>query len=326
MTNPPPPGAWRSLLARLSGGARPPPPPPEPEPEPPPPARDEAPAPDGSLLSLDQLLTLPRAQRENAVRVRCLAVQLDAWTVLCRILGRHKMLVDARDIALSPHLMLDGYWEMWTTEFMLHHVRPGMVAVDVGANLGYFSVLLADIVGPQGRVIAVEPNPRLALLAERNLALNGFRQTARVERVAAGATSHTPLAFRFLASDPKNGHVVAAGGKLPDDGDTMEIGVAGMRLDDLVTGPVDFIKIDVEGAEEAAWAGLARLLDASPAVTVLMEFNVQRCRTPEATLQDIASRFPLRELRLDGEVHAVEPPDILARQEDTLLVLTHQPL
>lgn len=306
---------WNGIVARLSdSGAA------APDPRatiPPPPAN-------GSLLSLAEMRQLTRTDLENAARIRCQAVQVDPWTVLCRVLGRFKFLVDGRDIALAPHLMLDGYWEMWCTEYMLAHIRPGMVVIDVGANLGYFSVLLADLVGPDGRVVAVEPNPRMAQLTERNLALNGFWHTARVERIAVGATSGEALAFRFVASDPKNGRVVKAGGVLPDDGDTAEIAVTGMRLDDLVAGPVDFIKIDVEGAEEQAWGGLTRLLDASPDITVLMEFNALRCRTPEATLADIATRFPLRELRLGGDVQLVTPAEIMERREDTLLILSRQ--
>ncbi|WP_203072995.1 FkbM family methyltransferase [Falsiroseomonas ponticola] len=318
MTEPPPP--WRRALGKLAGAPPPPPPPPAPH------SVAVAPPADGSLLTMEQLQNLSRTVLENASRIRCQAVQVDPSTVLCRVLGRYKMMVDGRDVALAPHLMLDGYWEMWTTEFMLRTVKPGMVVLDVGANLGYFSILMAELVGAEGRLIAVEPNPRLAQLAERNLALNGFWHQSRVERVAAGDASGQALAFRFLTSDPKNGRLVKAGGAVPDDGDTVEIAVPGMRIDDLVTGRVDFIKIDVEGAEEQAWAGLTRVLDANSDIIVLMEFNALRCRAAEATLADIAARFPLRELGLDGQVHQVAPPAILERREDTMLVLARGPL
>jgi hypothetical protein len=57
-----------------------------------------------------------------------------------------------------------------------------------------------------------------------------------------------------------------------------------------------------------------------------MEFNAQRCKAAERTLAEIAARFPLRELALNGKVVPVGPADILPRGEDTLLVLTNQPL
>jgi FkbM family methyltransferase len=275
----------------------------------------------GTLLTLRDLADGPRPAVEAAVRARCLCVAVDPETVLCRILGRYKFLVDSRDIGLAPHLMLDGFWEAWCTEFMLRRVRPGMVAWDVGANLGYFAVLMADLVGPRGSVVAVEPNPRMALLCGRNLALNGFGRIARVEPLAVSDLGGLTRRFRVAASDPKNGRL--ASGEAPAaDGDVTEFAVRTARLDDLAAGPVDFLKMDVEGGEERAWAGMQGLLDRSPDITVLMEFNALRCRAPGETLGAIGARFPLRELHLDGVVRPVAAPDILPREEDTLLVLT----
>ncbi len=279
----------------------------------------------GTLLTQKELRNAPsRRALEAAVRSRCQAMPLDAHTALCRVLGRYKMLVDTRDLGLAPHLMLDGYWEMWCTQFMLRRIRPGQVAWDVGANLGYYALLMADLVGRDGHVLALEPNPRLAKLCGQTLALNGHWHNAEVRRIAAAAESGATLRFRTTFSDPKNGRLLA-----PDDAeasgsddDTLEIAVPTMRLDDLGDGPVDFLKIDVEGAEEMVWAGMQRLLDRSPDITVLMEFNAGRCRAAEATLAEIAARFPLRELTLKGPVAEVTAAEILRRTEDTLLVLT----
>jgi FkbM family methyltransferase len=214
---------------------------------------------------------------------------------------------------------------MWCTEFMLHRIRPGQVAWDVGANLGYYAVLMAELVGRQGRVLALEPNPRLAKLCGQTLALNGHWHTAEVRRIAAADESGGTLRFRTTFSDPKNGHLLAADEAAAPgiDDDTLEVAVPTMRLDDLSEGPVDFLKIDVEGAEEMVWAGMQRLLDRSPGITVLMEFNAGRCRAAEATLAEIAARFPLRELTLQGPVAAVTAAEIMRRVEDTLLVLTN---
>lgn len=280
----------------------------------------------GTLLTLRELRTAAsRRVLEAAVRSRCQAVTLDAHTALCRVLGRYKMLVDTRDLGLAPHLMLDGYWEIWCTEFMLRRIRPGQVAWDVGANLGYYALLMADLVGKDGRVLALEPNPRLAKLCGQTLALNGHWHTAEVRRIAAADDSGGMLRFRAAFSDPKNGRLVAADDAAEPgiDDDTLEVAVPTMRLDDLAEGPVDFLKIDVEGAEEMVWAGMQRLLDRSPGITVLMEFNAGRCRAAEATLAEIAARFPLRELTLEGPVAEIAAAEILRRTEDTLLVLTN---
>jgi FkbM family methyltransferase len=280
----------------------------------------------GTLLTLDDLRAgAPRAVVQAAVRARCQTVTIDAHTVLCRVLGKYKFFADSRDIGLSPHLMLDGYWEMWCTEFMLGRIRPGQTVWDVGANLGYYAVLMADLVGPQGKVVALEPNPRLALLCERSLALNGYWHTASVKRVAAADQSDATVRFRAALADPKNGHVLFASAPRPaneHDDDTLEVAVRTLRLDDIADAPVDFVKIDVEGAEERVWAGMQGVLDRSPEITVLMEFNAFRCQAPEKTLREIAGRFALRELGFDAALHTVTVADVLARREDTLLVLT----
>ena len=279
----------------------------------------------GTLLTLEDLRAAPPRQAlQAAVRARCQTVTLDQHTVLCRVLGKYKFLADSRDMGLAPHLMLDGYWEMWCTEFMLRRIRPGHVAWDVGANLGYYAVLMADLVGAQGKVLALEPNPRLALLCVRTLALNGYWNNAAVQRLAASDHVAT-LRFRAALSDPKNGRLLPDGTPRvapEEEEDTLEVAVRAMPLDDLAEGPADFIKIDVEGAEERVWAGMQRVLDRSPDITVLMEFNALRCAAPEETLRAIADRYALRELGFDAALHRVAIPEILGRQEDTLLVLT----
>lgn len=267
-----------------------------------------------------------RPRTQDAIRARCRAAPAGADTVLCRILGRYDLLVDTADEELAPHLILDGYWEYPVTAHIAREVRPGQTAYDVGANLGYYSVLMADLVGPGGAVHAVEPNPRLAGLAERSLALNGLDAWARVHPVVA--TDRSGAVFRFQASrsDPKNGHIVPGAilaGAAPDPA-RIDIAVRGVRLDDLAEGPADFVKVDVEGAEEAAWAGMQGLVARSPGIAILVEVNARRCRDAAALLRDMASGFPLRELGGDGRLRAVTAGDVLARDEDTMLWLTRR--
>ena len=133
---------------------------------------------DGDALLFDiwklvQQPKIERAQNEAAIRGLCRNAYLGDHTSLCRVLGRYKMFVDTRDIGIASHLLLDGFWEMWVTEEMLRHVRQGMTVLDIGANLGYFSLLLADLTGPRGRVIAFEPNPLMSSLARRSIEVNG---------------------------------------------------------------------------------------------------------------------------------------------------------
>src|SRR5258707_8071492 len=122
----------------------------------------------------EHLETWPRHRLEDAIRRRVQTAYLGDGLVLARILGRQKILLNGSDRGFACHLMLDGFWEMWLTQFLAGQVKPGMTVVDVGANFGYYTVLFADAVGDAGRVIAVEPNPDAAALLRETVLLNGY--------------------------------------------------------------------------------------------------------------------------------------------------------
>lgn len=259
-----------------------------------------------------------RVLAEALIRARCMVVPVDATTALCRILGRYKMYVDLRDKGFAPHLMYEGFWEYWLTEFIWRNVKPGHVALDVGANHGYYALLMADLVGPGGQVHAFEPNPRMVQLLRDTAALNGFWQAIRVHATAVG--ERAAPAVRFLASvaEPKNGRLLNE--RDASGSGVLEVPVT--ALDVALPGRVDFVKIDVEGAEELVWRGMQEVIDRNPEIQIVLEFNAMRCSSAHETLNHIASRFPLREIGFDGRVHACTAEDLMGRNEDALLYLS----
>ncbi|MFT8245354.1 FkbM family methyltransferase [Roseomonas sp. BN140053] len=272
------------------------------------------------LLTLPQLrATVSRPLIEAAIRGRCTTVPVDAHTVLCRVLGRYKFFVDSRDTGFAPHLMLDGFWEYWVSDFMWRNLEPGQTAYDVGANHGYYSVLLGDLVGSGGRLRAFEPNPRLADLLRRNLSINGLLRADTVSEAAVTQESGNTVSFVASLSDPKNGHIAPAA--VPDRPDLLQVTVPTLCLDDFAGERVDFIKVDVEGAEEMVWAGMQRLLDGSPGVRILFEFNASRCADADGLLAGIRSRFPLRFLDTDAQVKPCTADYLLGQSEDVMLFL-----
>jgi FkbM family methyltransferase len=208
---------------------------------------------------------------------------------------------------------------------MWNNVKPGAICVDVGANHGYFSLLLADLAGPNGFLYSVEPNPRLFDLLNRTINLSGFRRRSKVVQAAIGSgPGELPLLVPIF--EPKNARLISeAQAGVPRKGvrdGTEEIHrVPVLALDDLVEGAADFIKIDVEGAEEAVWAGMQKLLDRSPKARIAMEVNPHRCKDPEKLLTSIASRFALREIGFDAKSHPISASEIMSRKEDTMLDL-----
>src|SRR5262245_48042061 len=99
-----------------------------------------------------------RSELESTSRQLAQAVPYGDHRVLCRLLGEYLAFVDDRDLMLGPRLALDGFWESWVTRAVAHHIYGGNWCIDVGANYGYFTLLIAGLVGREGRVVACEPN------------------------------------------------------------------------------------------------------------------------------------------------------------------------
>jgi FkbM family methyltransferase len=241
-----------------------------------------------SLLDVRQWTHGPRRiEWEDEIRARARAVPVAGGLLLCRILGRYKLYIEGSDVGFGAHIALEGFWESWITQFVVRHIVPDSVVMDVGANHGYYTVVMADLVGPGGKVICFKPFPSTRVLLERNIEINGFSDWAVIDPRAVADASGRRVGMSCPPGEPKNARLEWSGGQ-----DAVEVET--LALDDLDAVDVDFVKVDVEGAEERMWAGMQRFLDRNPAVRLLLEFNRGRCEAPTRMLDEIASRFPLR--------------------------------
>jgi len=152
---------------------------------------------------------------------------------------------------------LRGEPEIATPQVLAEFLRPGMVFYDLGANIGFFSLMAARLVGTGGRVISFEPDAQVAARLRRNIELNGFSNITVVE---AGVWSASEEVC-FVPSDPTSpeggtGRFVAGKDR------TLGTLTRCIALDDFVQSspPPDAIKLDVEGAEIEALRGAKRLL------------------------------------------------------------------
>ncbi len=180
-----------------------------------------------------------------------------------------KIYVDTEDTVVSPHVLLDGDWESWIGEFLRHRVAPGSLFVDVGAHIGWYTLLACDLVGDKGYVVAVEANPRLADLVQRSLSINGLLSRANVWRNAAWHCD-TQLGFRVEPHKSGNGHPTVEGDHTmmvqacPLDSilaPALALAEArGHVQKGFAVGCELFIKIDAEGSEAQVLEGAAELL------------------------------------------------------------------
>jgi FkbM family methyltransferase len=173
-------------------------------------------------------------------------------------------------------------------------VGPGDGVLDVGANIGFFTVVLADQVGATGFVHAFEPLPTNADLLVRSVAENGFADRVSVERAAVGErTGQSHLMSLSIPGGSGGSYLVPAGTAPPPDHAVEPIPL--VALDDVdLRRPISFLKIDAEGAEPLCFSGAERLLREDRPIILAELHQVQLERvagtTPRATIEAMVRR------------------------------------
>jgi FkbM family methyltransferase len=203
-----------------------------------------------------------------------MAVYLGGHRALTRTVYGHKMYVDTRDVGIAPHLLLDGFWERDVTDVFRKIVQPAMTVVEIGANVGYYTVIAADRIGPDGRLFAFEANPSTAAICRHNVEINGFRDRTVIVDKAVLAQGGTRK-FGVLRDHAGSSSFYATAEYAAELHDGLsEIEVEAVGLDEYFARgqTVDALKIDAEGAEVEILRGARRLLADNPGVVVLLEY------------------------------------------------------
>ena len=167
--------------------------------------------------------------------------------------------------------MYFGLFDPPLTRFIAARLKPGMVFYDLGANIGYFAVLAAGLVGPGGEVHAFEPVPDNAARIRRNLDLNGVNH-GTVKEVGV---SDSAAGFTLYVGDAVGQSGWAS--VVPSPRRPRAIEVSTQTLDAYVLDGErrrpDLIKMDIEGAEPRALAGMRRLIGGEHAPDLIVEVN-----------------------------------------------------
>ena len=194
------------------------------------------------------------------------------WVGACRrqLSARTKvglLQCDPRD-SVQQDLLLRGEWEPQITDTITRLLRPGDVFVDIGANIGYYSLLAARCVGPEGRVLAFEPLPDNVEQLVHNMLDNDVRNLL-LYSVALGQHLGTMTLFSGAYGS------VAQSSVRPVSGRSYPVSCCPL---DAVVGPdllerVRLVKIDVEGAELHVLGGMRALLSRSDPPVVICELT-----------------------------------------------------
>jgi FkbM family methyltransferase len=261
--------------------------------------------------------------------------ELEAF-LLDRVVQRPLLFEDGRGLryVLRPHenaaayLANDGNYEVAETRFCERLLRPGATAFDVGANIGLYSLLFSDLVGPRGHVHAFEPEPDNYARLELHLALNGAanvraRQLAVYSEPGQVSLNVFPpglgpwhsLGWPRLPDPFRAGAIAEPAGTIPVEGTSLDAYASEHAIE-----RIDLLKVDVEGAELDVLQGAQALLASGRIGALLFEVSLPQVEAmghePNAVFEHLAG-FGYRSYRLDADGRpADEVKDAEARYEN----------
>lgn len=223
-----------------------------------------------------------------------------------------RIFVDTRDLSLAPSLIVYGYWERWIDIVVTRLTRPGAVAVDLGANFGYYTLAMARASGPTGRIYAFEANPDIASLLADTIVINGLDERVALQNVAI-MDRCTPIELSVPSGHMGGGHIFSA----LVDSTHHRHAVEGLTLCDALPDVtrIDILRMDIEGCEPLALKGAEPLIRASPDLVIISEWRVEmmefQCDVAEFVDWLGQLGFAFWEIRVDSTLEPVTPAGML---------------
>jgi FkbM family methyltransferase len=206
-----------------------------------------------------------------------------------------RIALDTADTSVSEPMIRNRKYEPEVTRVLREFIRPGMTVLDIGANVGFFTALSAGLVGESGRVIAVEPSSENCRLILRTAEINQFANVELLPVALAEANGWS----HFVNHLGSNGSLAGAPESALVDGWGQIVPV--MRGDDLIEGPIDVVKMDVEGAEARVVRGMSGLIEAHRPVIVTEASEEMLKRVSDSSLAEYLTWFEDR----DYSIHLI---------------------
>ncbi len=196
-----------------------------------------------------------------------------------------EILVDPRDPGVSSSIILFGMAEPCVSEIFKRVTKPGMTVLDIGANIGWYTLLGAKLAGRYGKVIAVEPEPTNFSILSQSVALNEFQN---IELVNACMTNRPGTVKLNLSSTNPGGHSIVC----PSN---HYVECQGITVDSIVEkhGKIDVVKIDAESAEPLVLQGASKLLDGENPLDIIMEYSPLAWKGYETLQSNLHEKFQM---------------------------------
>ena len=262
----------------------------------------------------ERLLLYAASRRSEACYARTLSFMRRLWglqardRMVCRRVLDYKMYLDLDDEGLSRQLLTRGTRETKQVEIWRGMLKPGMRVVEVGSNIGFYALMEARDVGPEGKVYAVEPIPRNFEILQRNIELNHFEHlieshcmamSSRKGEAQMAATRSGNFSTMFLdRSDMSDWMRKTVAEEVRE-----MITVPTLTLDEFLRDkePVDMIRMDTEGYEVEILKGMRETLAGDRPLSLFMELHPVLFR----------DTTPVRELVRDLIGHGLMPTHVV---------------
>jgi len=178
----------------------------------------------------------------------------------------NKLFLDKND---SLSLSINGIYEEFETNIVKKEITSGDVVIDIGANIGYYTLIFAKLVGNGGKVFAFEPDPTNFELLKKNVEINGFKNVILEQKALSNNPGKMMLS---LNKENTAGHHL----NFKNDFVSNSVEVDVLSLDEYFSNDnttINFIKMDVEGAESNVIRGMTNILKNSKSLKMIVEYN-----------------------------------------------------
>jgi len=201
--------------------------------------------------------------------------------------------------------ILNGGFEQHITNILSGLVKPGDVCLDVGANIGFYSIFMADKVGPTGKVFSFEPVEYNRKKLQLNKSLNGLRNITLIEKALGDKSEALKLKVYPEESNLIGHHSFVENETIQSDTSYTEELVEVMSVDEWLIeneiNKVDLVKVDIEGFEYSFFRGARELLKMSP--IIIFEHSSERIKElgiKESEFGNILNEYVCYQILSDG--------------------------
>jgi FkbM family methyltransferase len=239
---------------------------------------------------------------------------------VANVLNTFKLYVDPDEVSIAGHISRDGFWEAWITKWFIDTIQPGFTCVDIGANYGYYTRLLEKLSGPTGKVYAIEANS--VLFESLKKSIEDFPMEDGSDVILSNVAVADCDGFAYLGLTGNN----LGGPSILDVNPTgltvtERVKVMQTTIDKIVEAGehIDFVKLDIEGAEPLAMKGMESIL--WRVGMIVIEILPSIWKNNPRFLHELFYRYNITRINYDGNEEPVTYEQMVTNEDLYMLVL-----